>query len=432
MAKHESEAGALHPSRGLAIGGLVTFFVLLGVLACADGLFGEASYRPLLFQCGLLAVATVYLGALVFRVEGSRWVFAVPIVLAMAAAAIMLLPFAAFSFSWLPFVALALCAAFAYVFTFRRLGNTIENIVTILLSLGFGKGKEPDPIKDVQSGLLAVWVTAGGLYVIGRVLALPYIGALAEHSLFRGFLDIRALILVTLVVPAAMRAAIQVRVSPGDLLSRTPQRATAPNSAWERVLLGLVWPLQRLAHLIYRVVRYIGLVVLMWTRAFAQQLRDMLSDVEVYKGAGKVLLTFAVCAIIVLSSSSIASALTDYLRQEPPWSGGSLSALWSLAWVVGGLSELLLLSLLVTASLQEAMDERNVVAAAEFIGWGIVSAACASLVLWLAQHYSPLRIIGFSLPGVVAALTGTIVLTYLVKLWRVPKDRVVRRVRPPP
>jgi len=409
--------------RGRSVGLLVAFFVLLGIVACADGLFGGASYRPLLVQCGVLATATLYLIAVLFSVDDSHpVVFFLSLSVAMAAAATMILCSSVFPFMWVPFVVLPLVVAFTSVVIVRQLATDTANIVMDVLTLGFGPKNHPpiiprDPYSDVQSGLLSVWVTAGGLYVVGRALALPYIAALNAHSTFRGFLDIRALILVTLLVPAAIRAAFRVRGSSLiPLLSLAPQHATHVQSLWERTLASVVWPLRRLAHLLYRVLRYMGVIVLTWSRLFAQLLRDMLVDIEAYKMAGKILLVFSACAVIALSSTVIAAALTEYLRQEPPWGGGLWSAFLALALVVAGILALLFISLLVTASLFEELHERSVVAAAECLGWGIVSAACASIVLWLLQHFILLRIVGFASPGVVAAVPAAIVLAYLVRL----------------
>src|ERR1051325_952631 len=386
-----------------SVAGLITLFVTIGFLVCADGLFGGVGNRLVVFQCSVLVLATLYVGTVLFHggpaVAAGDLIFVfILAILPMLASALLVLPFLGASASWIPFV--------------------ICPLITVVLWNEFRRMFEkPRHVFDcVQSAVLAIWVTAGGILVLGLLLRLPYITALQHKTVFRGLLDVRALLVVSILIPTAVRAALGVRVSSSVF---TPNPAPElPAETWRRLLWSFVAPIVRLTHLLYRILRYITAVVLAWSKSFAEGLRALVVDIDAYKASGQMLLVYSAYVLLALSSRSMAVSLTAYLRTEAPWAGGALRALGSAVWISGGIVELLLLALLISAALEQLNEER-VIAAAELLGWAIVSSACASVILWLAQHYSPLQMVGFVSPGVVTALLAVAVLVYLVRLFRV-------------
>ncbi|MBK8595334.1 MAG: hypothetical protein IPN83_07050 [Holophagales bacterium] len=79
--------------RGRSISLVVAFFVLLGVVACADGPFEALASRRLLIQCCLLALAALYMSAvLVSAAPSRRFVSVVFTVVIATSASFMALP----------------------------------------------------------------------------------------------------------------------------------------------------------------------------------------------------------------------------------------------------------------------------------------------------------------------------------------------------
>jgi hypothetical protein len=387
-----------------SVGSLVALFVLLGLFVCADGLFADINSRASLFQCALLALTSLYMGAVLLNGHFPDdavdvWLLILFALAPIVATTTMLLQPFGWPFSWTPFVVLPLLS------------------VVVWVELKTRWSEEKSRLDRLQSAVLAIWVTAGGIYIAGLLLRLPYIKFFHAHALSRSILDLRALVVVSLIVPTAIRAAITVRVNE-SIRSNEERPATPPTKQWARIIAGFVLPLRRLGYLIYRILHYIAVVLLAWSEAFAVQLRTLITDLELYKSSGQVLLVYFAYELITLPSAVIAAALTEYLRVEPPWAGGATLALWSGTEVVVAVLLLLLVALLVRAALAQYLDEADIIVAAELLGWAIVSSVCASVVLWLAQHFGPLGMVGFTSPGVITAAVGMAILVYLVKLSR--------------
>src|ERR1051325_7810727 len=81
-----------------SVAGLITLFVTIGFLVCADGLFGGVGNRLVVFQCSVLVLATLYVGTVLFHggpaVAAGDLIFVfILAILPMLASALLVLPF---------------------------------------------------------------------------------------------------------------------------------------------------------------------------------------------------------------------------------------------------------------------------------------------------------------------------------------------------